>query len=300
MFYIHFLISSLISSIIIPVILIGRKLAGNRISARWQFRIWYLMLAAFALPLIPLSFWNSGALSWYNPTFNASVSTNSSSLSAVSNTSLLNDFALSVNHPNFNIINIVVGAIWIFGMLVMILAGILASTHLRRISEKAIPVRDSIVLSLFSQCERKLKLKSHPVLKESVYVESPITYGLFRAYTIIPTDCANKLSQNEMKHIFLHELSHIKHKDNQINILVCIAKVIYWFNPLVWIGTKEMKLDLEIACDMSVLNLLTDGDCPAYGYTILNFADRNFPDSSVTLESGIGGTKSKLKRELKK
>ena len=31
-----------------------------------------------------------------------------------------------------------------------------------------------------------------------------------------------------------------------------IAKALHWFNPLVWIGVKKMKEDMEFSCDQHV------------------------------------------------
>lgn len=55
--------------------------------------------------------------------------------------------------------------------------------------------------------------------------------------------------------MLLHELSHYKHKDNCANYLLELACVFYWFNPLVWYATKEMRSDQEIACDTALFGL---------------------------------------------
>ncbi len=37
---------------------------------------------------------------------------------------------------------------------------------------------------------------------------------------------------------------------------MCFLQILYWFNPLVWYAFKEMRIDREIACDISVLKSL--------------------------------------------
>lgn len=301
MFYLHFLISSLISSTSVLIILTGKKLVGNQISARWQFRIWYLMLAASTFPLIPLPLWNSSFLAWTGAGFDPSTQTSTAMIThAGSSTSLLRDFAVSVNRPDFYTFNIIAGIIWISGMFVLASAAVIASHRLKQISKSAEPVHDSDTNALFQQCERKLHVKRHLVLMESSCVKSPITYGFFKTYTILPVNINEKLTTKQLEHIFLHEISHIKHGDNQVNALIFLLRLIYWFNPLIWIGIKEMKLDREIACDMSVLNLLDQRDRSEYGYTILCFADRSLHHLPLALENGMGGSGRQIKRRLEK
>jgi len=59
----------------------------------------------------------------------------------------------------------------------------------------------------------------------------------------------------DMRYILLHELQHARHKDALANYLITLMGIVYWFNPLVWYGLREMRNDREIVCDSSVLQL---------------------------------------------
>lgn len=61
-----------------------------------------------------------------------------------------------------------------------------------------------------------------------------------------------------------------------------------------------MKLDREIACDASVLQLLDERGTSDYGHTILNFVDQRSRDSRLALANELGGSKQDIKSGWKR
>lgn len=67
--------------------------------------------------------------------------------------------------------------------------------------------------------------------------------------------------------ILLHELAHIQRADWLVQVLVQIARALYWFHPLVWWTTARLQAESERACDDTVL--LTGVTPSAYAETLL-------------------------------
>lgn len=85
-------------------------------------------------------------------------------------------------------------------------------------------------------------------------VASPLVCGLSAPRIYLPTrmDFGNtKL----VSHILCHETMHIRRKDNWIKCVMILTLCIHWFNPLVWIMSRYLASDLEMACDEAVLRL---------------------------------------------
>ena len=43
-----------------------------------------------------------------------------------------------------------------------------------------------------------------------------------------------------IRYMLLHELQHYRHKDALANYLIVLARIIYWFNPVVWLALREI------------------------------------------------------------
>lgn len=97
--------------------------------------------------------------------------------------------------------------------------------------------------------------------------------------------------------MLLHELQHCKHGDALVNGIMNLVNIVYWFNPLIWYSLKEMRNDREIACDSSVLSILSEQDYEAYGNTLINFAEKislsNFPFAST-----MGGNIKQIRKRI--
>ncbi|HFL2408086.1 TPA: M56 family metallopeptidase [Clostridioides difficile] len=50
---------------------------------------------------------------------------------------------------------------------------------------------------------------------------------------------------------------HFKSKDLNLKYLVLFLKIVYWFNPFIYIMEKYMDLDCELYCDEKVLKNYT-------------------------------------------
>ncbi len=90
----------------------------------------------------------------------------------------------------------------------------------------------------------------------------------------------------------MHELVHYKRKDLIYNFLGTIIILIYWFNPMIWIISKRMKLQREYACDTYVLEVLGKEESIEYGMTLINFSkfissSRKVPQLAIFLKTRI-------------
>lgn len=101
------------------------------------------------------------------------------------------------------------------------------------------------------------------------------------------------------KCVLQHELAHFHQKDHlwtAVKILIC---VIYWWNPLVWIGAICAEEDAELACDARALKGQRTEECRAYGYALLqmlgNAEQRN---QHLCAATSMSGGKKSMKRRI--
>jgi len=91
----------------------------------------------------------------------------------------------------------------------------------------------------------------------AVYVSAtdagPASVGLLRPRIVVPHDFDRRYSPLEQALIISHEQTHIARGDAVVNLLACAFQCVFWFNPLVHVGVRALRLDQEIACDAIVM-----------------------------------------------
>lgn len=303
MFFTHFVISFIVSSSTIAVIMVIKKVFQKQLSAKWQYNLWFLVLAALTFPFIPNHLFNFGNY-FTLLDINQSNKTSSSNISVsdhnLKNGNWMQDFTISVNHPSLESLNIILAGIWIVGVLVLSVLFINAWLKIKKIKDTTSVLKTKEVLILFEQCKNRLGISKKLMVGESPLVKSPMMFGLFKTYVVLPVHFDEWLSMKDIEYIFLHELNHYKHKDMATNYLIVIYQILYWFNPLVWIAFRKMRLDREIACDSAVLKSLDECCYTEYGNAIINFVDRVSLPKNLALASELNGSKEQIKRRIER
>jgi uncharacterized protein (TIGR03435 family) len=121
----------------------------------------------------------------------------------------------------------------------------------------------------------------------------PGVVGWRKPVLLIPSDITTKLSPRQLQAIVMHEMSHIRRRDNLTSAIHMIVEAVFWFHPLVWwIGTKLVD-ERERACDEEVLRL---GNEPiTYAEGILQVC-KTYLESPLRCVSGVTG--SDLKKRV--
>src|SRR5206468_12897617 len=111
---------------------------------------------------------------------------------------------------------------------------------------------------------------------------------------VLPEAIGERLTPDQLKAVLLHELCHVRRRDNLAAAMYMVAETVFWFYPLVrWIG-KRLIDERERACDEEVLRL---GNEPlVYAEGILHVCKSYF-ESPLHCASGVTG--SDLKQRVR-
>ncbi|MBD3225105.1 MAG: TonB family protein [Caldithrix sp.] len=83
---------------------------------------------------------------------------------------------------------------------------------------------------------------------ESELVHSPVVFGFFKHKIVLPVNW-KEWDANTFHAVIVHELHHIRQKDQWINLLQAIGLSIHFFNPFVWILMNRLNMLNELVCD---------------------------------------------------
>jgi beta-lactamase regulating signal transducer with metallopeptidase domain len=158
---------------------------------------------------------------------------------------------------------------WLLGVVLLGTRLGSGATAFYRSVRRLASVRDPRVLALLEECRAIMGTRIPITLIETDAVDSPALFGFLRMRLLLPTGVLRRLSNADLRHLFLHELAHVRRGDVPINWMISALLIVHWFNPVVWFAFARMRADRELACDAMALDRNGLLDRAAYGATVL-------------------------------
>jgi len=164
-------------------------------------------------------------------------------------------------------------AVWLVGILILALW---ISVRFRKLRQAHSGKIDGDDLSqwfgqLLADTAKMLNLKRLPEVCLSRKIASPAVFGVFRPVLLMPLENSRHLSREQLEHVLLHELAHIKRGDLKMHALFMLLQIVYWFNPLLWFVRRQLQYLRELCCDATVARILREKTSD-YRRTILQTA----------------------------
>lgn len=124
-------------------------------------------------------------------------------------------------------------------------------------------------------CEfiKEQKLYRKLEIRESEYVKSPLTYGVFQPVILLPKNIDYD-DKEKLKLVLLHELIHIKNFDQVNKIMLVVGVCAHWFNPLAWVMFFLANRDIELVCDDKVVQVVGYSKKSEYAYMLINMEEK--------------------------
>lgn len=291
--FLSFLKSSLTASVVILIVMLILKIFNKYLSIRVKNALWILVLIKLLMPVIPET--NIGLLNiLYEKCGSiAQVQNEETDLAETSKAPKVNqqnsNSIISKDDNSSNEINSnnklqennkelisgvfkIISCIWAIGIVLSGLALLIFSFKLNRKTKDIKEYVQPGVLTLINECKNKLNIKSRIPVYVCDEFKSPCIIGVVNPKIYIPKFILKIEDDNQLSHVFLHELVHYKRKHLIYNYFSIVALLIHWFNPFVWIAIKQMRLYREYDCDACVLELLKEDENTDYGMTLLTLS----------------------------
>ncbi len=126
---------------------------------------------------------------------------------------------------------------------------------------------------LLASCKAELNIRRRITVVRFSGVNAAAVYGALRPKLLICPQRFEALTEPEKRSVLLHELAHIKRGDTAVCLLLGIAGVVHWFNPLVLLSLVFMRRDMEAFCDAVVLKTLDEAGRCEYAHTLLKLSE---------------------------
>lgn len=160
--------------------------------------------------------------------------------------------------------------LWLAGVIVCVLwQGIGYYRLIRSLKGTSQPVERADLHTILQEQCADLVIDREIPLQVSSAADCPMLAGFIHPTLYLPDE---HISRTDAVFIFRHELTHYKHGDLWLKLLLLAARCLHWFNPLVHLIARFAQEDIEAACDDAVVRGQDGAYRRAYGETILRSA----------------------------
>ncbi len=274
-------------SLLILALLLGKQFLKNKISRQWQYYIWLAVVLRLLLPFGP-------EVSLMGRVYQAVDQTISQTAPLPPQQQLprkvpggnpapaveAEHYNETVSSPTDDVITahslqdigvLLIDHIWLvwlvaaLGLLIRKIT--IYQGFMQYIHAGLTPVSDIELLDRLSIAAERDGIKKPIELCVNPLISSPILIGFFHPCIVLPSA---DISEKDFQYIVLHELTHYKRRDMFYKWLVQITVCLHWFNPLVYLMSREVTRACEFSCDEAVLAKMGCSHAQDYGKTLLN------------------------------
>ncbi len=314
--------TSVKGSLLVISILLIKACFNKRLGVRWHYYIWFLLLPVLILPYMPqssISIFNLPIFSGYNSIISEGFiqDVNNNSCNSNSNRIIIDEttdffmwdskYSDDVEEVPSKLIGLflrnnlkyIFVMIWGAVAALLILFTIVVNIRFGFAIKKSNMKVSKQTNELLKQCKSNMNLKSKLRLVQTTAIKSPALFGLFKPKLLLPIHIEEQIDEDKLRFIFLHELSHLKRKDIAILWFIKVAKIVYWFNPIIWYGLHRMHQDCEISCDALALSYVDEKEYKNYGQTIIQLIQTTIKPIKFVGAVEMLGYKKMIKRRIK-
>ncbi len=317
--------TSLMASVLVGIILCVKVVLRNKLTPRWQYMLWIILIVRLLLPWSPDSSYSIYSLMSYSSgvseifqkndspetsqefvqenknidatTFNTKED---SSVSNAVHTEKENKEIYSKKtetDTTFSFYKIAL-YIWLLGAIMLAVITYIMNGRLLLYIKKQPSITDEKIVRIFENCKKSLAIKQQIPLRLAGKISSPTVFGFFRPIVLLSTRHMKVLDEKQLQYIFYHELSHIKRRDVAMNWLMYGLLILNWFNPILWYAYSCMREDQELACDAFALTFIDSEEQIAYGHTIIALLEHYSSYYQVPSLANLSRNKRTLKRRI--
>src|SRR5262249_61831254 len=119
---------------------------------------------------------------------------------------------------------------------------------------------------------------------------SPMVWALLgRPRVLVPSGLWERLTAEQQATLLVHELAHLRRRDQWVRGLELVVTGLYWWHPVVWWACHEIREAEEQCCDAWVLSTLPRAG-RAYATALLETLDflSETQNALPVVASGIG------------
>ena len=316
------LIMSVAGGVLSLILLAVKPLTKKRFSSGWRYYIWLSVLLVMTVPvsflsqtLIPAlqSGQESGAASGSRTVQIQALESPPAGFSASPDVGMTGDIAADAAGGEHNAVGALTeaggepewrplrylalhvslpqGMMTAAGLIWLIVALVLLTMRIVRYRMFARMIRRHSHGSSIGAAEAGIR---HLRIRETDLLDAPVMVGFFRPVLYLQEA---EFDEEDLRYILAHELTHYRRRDLLYKWFAMVVKSIHWFNPLIYIVSKQIDTECEVSCDVAVTEKMSEQEKNDYMRMILSLVERS-RGCPQPLTTQMAGTKKMLIRRF--
>jgi len=180
----------------------------------------------------------------------------------------------------------ILAAVWLCGVLVVLWVWAVRWRRIAKTLRLTERLEDGREAGLLLRVEESMGTRQRISLLLSRELMEPGIFGVFRPVLIWPERLSERLDDEHIEAIMIHEVAHARRRDNLTAALHMLVEATFWFHPMLWWMERRMIEEREQACDEAVVQM---GSMPGVYAESLLKACRFCVESPLVCVSGITG-----------
>ncbi|MEM7454177.1 MAG: M56 family metallopeptidase [Planctomycetota bacterium] len=142
-----------------------------------------------------------------------------------------------------------VGALWLVGVAMFAIRPALGIRSLSRIRNTGTSNVDKRIEARLHHLASQIGLKRAVSIVQSTLVNVPTVIGFLKPVVLLPVASINGLTPQQLDAILLHELAHLKRRDDWCVAIQSFVETVLFFHPAVWWISSHAERERENCCD---------------------------------------------------
>lgn len=185
--------------------------------------------------------------------------------------------------------------VWVIGVSIAVLKGVFHFFQVQDLRFRQAQVLDFAWQQQLNQLGRRLGLSKTLLMLESNKIQSPLTLGHFKPVVLVPVGLLTNLPPAQVEAILAHEVAHIARHDFLINLCQTFIEALFFYHPVVWWLSQQVREAREHCCDDIAVALIDDK--MTYARALTAVANHHI---TPTLSMAMQGPKGQLIARVKR
>lgn len=307
--------------LLVFVVLGMQRILRRQLTPAWRHALWWVVLGRLLIPITPPSTWSlfnltptttrpsilspdsfTSTSGWLQVVATSAWGPSVDKLAPTSVFTVDREATPPAVSPGTSPARSLGGAMTlVWGVGALVLLGRIGLQNLwfaRRVRGLMRPA-DPDLLAMLDECRVRMGIQRRIDLLQGDAVSSPAVFGMLRPRILLPLSLARTCPPDQLRHILLHELAHVRRGDSLVHGLTRVLQALHWFNPVLAWAFRRLRADREIATDALALEVAGEQESRAYGLTIVELLQKWVAHPTQPNTVGILEDGSSLERRIR-